>query len=206
MKLWYSPMSPFVRRVMIVLKHHYLLEQTELLPVKLSFDANSPHNKDNPLGRIPALQLNNGEWLFNSFFIAEYLDSIGLQNKLFPQDEHRWKVLSWHYLADGIFENTMPIAAERRLRPENEWWVSRHQQIQERNIRSFRYLEEKVDEIGTELNIGTISLVCCLDFFLFRQNVVGINIKEIAPKLSAWLEYMNTHYEVLSSTKPVMNK
>lgn len=72
MKLWYSPMSPFVRRVMIVLKHHHLLEQTELLPVKLSFDANSPHNKDNPVGRFPLYSLI----MANGYLIVSSLQNI----------------------------------------------------------------------------------------------------------------------------------
>ena len=66
MKLWYSTTSPFVRKVMAVLKYHKLDEQIELLRVTSAFDPNSPHNQDNPLGRIPALQLDNGEWLFGS--------------------------------------------------------------------------------------------------------------------------------------------
>ncbi len=32
-------------------------------------------------------------------------------------------------------ENTITLLQERMARPENEWWVSRHEQLMERNIR-----------------------------------------------------------------------
>lgn len=58
MKLWYSTTSPFARKVMAVIKHHNLEENIEFNPIIVSFDANSFHNKANPLGHIPTLQRN----------------------------------------------------------------------------------------------------------------------------------------------------
>lgn len=205
MKLWYSTTSPFVRKVLVALKHHQLLEQVELLTVKSSFDANSPHNQDNPLGRIPALQTQQGNWLFNSYFIAEYLDHLGTQKKLFPQNEQRWQILHLHHLADGILENTVPMLAERFLRPESEWWTARHQQITERNLRSLAHLEKNISEVNQELNIGTINLVCLVDFFLFRQNAIGIDLAQVSPNLFKWAVAMNEIYPVLAETKPFVN-
>lgn len=201
MKLWYSTTSPFVRKVRSVIAHHQLENQVELLPT-VAAKAESPHNQDNPLGRIPALQTDQGEWLFNSSLIAEYLDSLGSQTALFPQDENRWQVLNFHAIADGIMENTLMYLGERMMRDPAEWWNPRHQQLIERNIRSLHYLEQRLDQIGTELNIATLYLVCVIDFFHFRLNFIGVNPAEIVPQLDQWAQQMNLRYPCLADTKP----
>lgn len=64
MKLWCSTTSAFARKVLTVMKHRQLESKIELQHVSVAADPNSPHNQDNPLGRIPALQRNCGNWLF----------------------------------------------------------------------------------------------------------------------------------------------
>lgn len=105
MKLWYSTTSPFVRKVRAVAHYHNLQAQIELLLVTRPFSVGAAHNQDNPLGRVPALQLNNGRWLYNSSIIAEYLDAQGENTSLFPKDETRWEVLNLYALAEGVLEN-----------------------------------------------------------------------------------------------------
>ena len=85
MKLWYSTTSPYVRKVLVTLKYQQLLDKTELIKIGSSFDANSPHNQANPLGRVPALERNCGNWLYGSLLICEYLDQKGkVEPKLIP--------------------------------------------------------------------------------------------------------------------------
>lgn len=206
MKLWHSITSPYVRKVMAVIKHHQLEEQIELQTIQSSFDPNSPHNQDNPLGRVPALQLDNGEWLYNSHVICEYLDHLGAQNNadrhLLPRNSQRWKVLQLHALSDGIMENSLPIISERLLRPENEWWTARHQQLTERNIRSFKELERYLVQFDDELNLGTIFAVAVIDWYRFRGEKLGVDLNTIAPRLVEWAEKMNEKYEELKETQP----
>lgn len=203
MKLWYSTTSAFARKAVATLKYHQLEDQVELLRITNSFDPNSPHNKDNPLGRIPALQIENGEWLFGSLLISQYLDSVGSKPTLFPMNAKRWQVLELHALVEGILENTTPtIVAERRFRPQNEWWTSRHQQLMERNIRSFKQLEQKLVAFGEEINIGTLSAVCLIDWWVFKPENTGFNLAEHFPNLVAWAAKMDEKYPFLQATKP----
>ncbi|MGQ0287288.1 glutathione S-transferase N-terminal domain-containing protein [Pasteurellaceae bacterium 22721_9_1] len=206
MKLWHSTTSPYVRKVMAVIKHHQLDNQIELQTIQSSFDPNSPHNQDNPLGRVPALQLDNGDWLYNSQVIAEYLDHLGANGQpeklLLPLNSQRWKVLQLHALTDGIMENTLPVISERLLRPENEWWTARHQQLTERNIRSFNELAHSLESFGDELNLGTISAVCVIDWYVMRAEKLGVNLNEITPHLVDWAKKMNAKYPALGETQP----
>lgn len=203
MKLWYSTTSPFARKVCAVVKHHQLDTQLEMLRITSSFDPNSPHNQDNPLGRIPALQRNCGRWLFGSLLIAEYLDQKGSNTRLVPESgKARWNTLALHNLVDGMMENTMPMMAEKMLRPEHEWWISRHQQLMDRNMRSFVQLEKDLKEFGTELNIGTLTAVCFIDWWQFRAEKLGDDLAKNCPNLTAWAAQMNTKHAVLAETKP----
>ncbi|QLB12118.1 glutathione S-transferase [Bisgaardia hudsonensis] len=203
MKLWYSTTSPFVRKTTAIAHYHHLQDKIELLKTSRSFDANSPHNKDNPLGKIPALQLDNGDWLYNSSTIAEYLDSIGSAPSLFNKNESYWKVQSLYALSEGILENlTSLMLPERMLRPKEEWWNARHTQIIERTDRTLNVIAEKLKYFGTELNIGTLYTVCMIDFLVFRSNVTSAEKYSVLPKLKEWSEKMNTLYPCLSETKP----
>ncbi|MDD0823138.1 glutathione S-transferase [Mannheimia sp. AT1] len=204
MKLWYSTTSPFARKAMVVIKHHQLEEKIEMLRITASMDPNSPHNKDNPLGRIPALQRNCGRWLFGSLLISEYLDQKGNNTPLLPKEgKARWNILALHNLADGIMENTMhTLLQERMLRPENEWWLSRHEQLMARNINSFNQLEEALKEFGTELNLGTLNAVALIDWWTFRLDKLGYDLAKNQPNLTAWAEEMNAKYPILRETMP----
>lgn len=206
MKLWYSTTSPFARKVLTLIDHHLLNGDVELLLVPThSFDKNSPHNIDNPLGRVPALYSREGEWLYNSSFIAEYLDSLGKSRPLFPQNEHKWQTLSLHWKADGILENSLIYVSERLLRPKEEWWLERHQQLIDRNIATLKSLEKDIDSIGYELNIGTINLVCALDFLTFRKQITEVDPAVISPTLAQWAVEMNQKYTCFASSKPFVN-
>ena len=205
MKLWYSTTSPFVRKARAVAYYHNLQDQIELLLVTRPFSTEAPHNQDNPLERVPALQLDNGDWLYNSSIIAEYFDSIGNVPTLFSHNEQRWKIMNLYALAEGVLENLLGLVLpERMFRPENEWWLSRHQQVDERNERTLKLIAKEIQTFGTELNIGTLYTVCLVDFLLFRENVTGANRYSAINELKVWAAKMNALYPCLAETKPVM--
>lgn len=64
--------SPFVRRVAVALHHHGHPFEREVLSVFADFDAVLARN---PLGKVPALRLDTGEWLVESRAIVEWLDA-----------------------------------------------------------------------------------------------------------------------------------
>lgn len=206
MKLWYSTTSPYVRKVRATAAHHGLDGQIELMKVGISFLPDAPQNRDNPLGRIPALQLDNGQWFYNSNVIAEYLDSIGKNSRLYPQDDSRWAVLNLHALAEGMLENTVAVIGEKMLRPENEWWTARHNQMHERNCRTAAVLAEHLQPFGTTLNIGTLYAACAVDFLLFRDNLTRASDIPNILTLKNWADEMNARYPCLAETKPYVSQ
>lgn len=203
MKLWYSATSPYVRKVRAVAAHHGLADKIELQAVEgSSFAEQSGHNRDNPLGRVPVLQTEEGAWLYSSNVIAEYLDAQGSGHTLYPQGTQRWAVLNLHDLAAGMLDNTVAMLAEKMLRPEAEWWQSRHGQIIGRNTRTLPVLAAALKPFGTELNIGTLNAVCAIDFLLFRNALTQAGTMAGFAALAAWAEEMNARHPCLAATKP----
>ena len=79
---------------------------------------------------------------------------------------------------------------------------SGHEQLNERNCRSFIELEKYLTKVGEQLNIGTISAVCLIDWRVFRQTQIGLDLNKISPNLVTWAACMNQHYDFLAETKP----
>ena len=74
MKLWYSNSSPYARKARAVVQYHQLQDHVELLLASSGLDKNSPHNLDNPLGRLPALQRE----MVNGFITVHSLQNISI--------------------------------------------------------------------------------------------------------------------------------
>ncbi len=206
MKLWYSTTSPYARLVRAVAAHHGLASQIQLHKVTHAFSADSPHNQDTPLGRIPVMQCEDGLWLLSSRLIAEYLDAMGAQDKLFVDGAMRWQVLNLYALAEGLLENSIVMLAEKMNRPQNEWWHGRHAQIQARNRQTLIVLAEQCAPFADALNIGTLFAACAVDFLLFREELIGAREDIVALRLDRWVEEMNRRYPCLDDTRPFVSR
>ncbi|HMZ11450.1 MAG TPA: glutathione S-transferase N-terminal domain-containing protein, partial [Plasticicumulans sp.] len=77
MRLRYSPTSPFVRKISVAALELGLAERITRVPTN-PWDPASDIAHDNPLGRIPALVLDDGSGtvLYDSPVIVEYLDAL----------------------------------------------------------------------------------------------------------------------------------
>jgi glutathione S-transferase len=95
--------SPFVRRVAVTLHCYQLPFTRRVLSVFSDFDAML---KINPLGKVPVLQLDDGDRLFDSRAILDYLDSsVSTDQRLAPASEPaRRAVLRIDAVATGVAE------------------------------------------------------------------------------------------------------
>lgn len=116
MKLLYSLTSPYARKVRVVAAEKRI--EVEMVKVVLS-DPDCPVIHHNPLGKIPVLILDDGEALFDSRVIVEFLDNRTPVARLIPQD-HSAKVWvrRWEALADGVCDAAIAAMQESR-RAEN---------------------------------------------------------------------------------------
>ena len=169
LKLYYSPRSPFVRKVTIVLYETGLLNEVELVSetVALHLQPNPAVMAQNPLGKIPVLVLEDGESLFDSRVICEFLDHRA-DTGLFPQDlDLRIKHLQWQALGDGLTDILLLWRTEL-TRPNGPWpdvtnsWLEKVQQIMARIEGDALRLAD------TPFGIGQIAIICALGQLDFR--------------------------------------
>ncbi|RYL23083.1 hypothetical protein EWP19_15715 [Acinetobacter piscicola] len=74
MQLYYSPTSPFARKVRVLINELKIQDQFDFLPVDPWTDPNL--RPINPLSKVPTLVLNHKEVLFDSALICEYLSTL----------------------------------------------------------------------------------------------------------------------------------
>ncbi|MGB8602575.1 MAG: glutathione S-transferase N-terminal domain-containing protein, partial [Rhizomicrobium sp.] len=105
MKLFMSATSPYARKCRIIGHELDLMRHIEEVAVDATDKAQI--RPVNPLGKIPALQLNDGSVLVDSPVICEYLDDLG-GGKFFPKPniwgdtKGRWKALTLQAIGDGL--------------------------------------------------------------------------------------------------------
>jgi glutathione S-transferase len=199
MKLYYSPTSPYVRKVLITTIELGLRERIEIVPVHVTpVEPSSALNQSNPIGKIPALIADDGTELYDSAVICEYLDS--LQGaRLFPASgPARWQVLRQHALADGILDAAVLLRYETFLRPPELRWKEWADGQAGKIERGLDALEGDVASLAA-LTIGSISVACALGYLDLRFG--DMRWRDRRPQLSSWLSEF-AQRPSFESTKP----
>jgi glutathione S-transferase len=124
-KLIGSLTSPYVRKVRVL-----ALEKKIELDFVLEdvWENASTIATQNPLGKIPVL-LVNGDCLFDSRVIVQYLDALAPTQKLIPEaNRERAAVRTLEALGDGTCDAAITMMLERRFHPEgvSQVWIDRH--------------------------------------------------------------------------------
>ena len=170
MKLWYSPASPFVRKVLVMAHETGLIEKLELnLVASTAIQPDPELSKVNPLTKIPTLELEDGSTIFDSTVICEYLDTLHDGQKMIPDDETRWNTLVTQSIGNGIMEAAVGVRYEQALRPqEHQWDVWMNGQ--------FAKIDKALDVLETwrgariqDMHIGSITVACALAYMDFRH-------------------------------------
>jgi glutathione S-transferase len=198
MKLLYTPRSPYVRKVRVVLIETGLHKSTELIAV----DLENPVpllGRENPLGKVPTLIRNDGMSLFDSPVICEYLDSLNTGPRLYPDGEAKWVALRHHALADGILDALTARRHEAR-RPENERSADYMRKQKAKSEKGISVLEQEVDRLAGPITIGQIAVGCCLGYLDFR--FAKEPWRSECPRLATWFEEFAKRLSMVDTTPP----
>lgn len=172
MKLFYSPTAPFVRKVMVFAHEVGLIDKVTIVRSLVSpLRRNDELAVHNPLMKVPTLLSVDGNALFGSQLICEYLDTLHLGRRLIPQDGNdRWRVGSLHAIADGILDaGLLCQESASRLQNRSDPWLE-GQRI--KVIQGLNVLEERTGELAGEINVGLIAVGVAVGWLNFR-NIVG---------------------------------
>jgi glutathione S-transferase len=184
MQLYFSATSPYARKVRISAQELGLGEKIELISITLT--PVSPHEalrSSNPLGKIPVLITDDGDSLYDSPVICEYLDALAGGNRIFPAAAAaRWRALRRQALADGLLDAAVLIRYEEALRPKERRW----QDWVDGQLLKIRTALDALEREPLEgaFDIGAISIACALGYLDFR--FASESWRASRPRLSAW--------------------
>lgn len=190
MKLLGTPTSPYVRKVRLMLLEKNIPHDYRIDPPR---EPGSLVARVNPLGRIPALILDDETCVFDSPVIAEYVDSLNDDPVLIPRDNAiaRMRVKRWEALADGIMDSAIAVRNER-IRPEEKQEPGN---ITLHNNAISRALDFASSSLGNSawvngdsLSLGDLALFSTLVYLDLRQP--ERDWRSAQPSLAAWFARM----------------
>lgn len=171
MKLLYTKPSPYARKVIATAQELGLSTKIDLVEVTtptLPTNPNPALAHENPLVKVPVLETDDGERLFDSVVIAEYLDAMA-GGALFPAGGSlRWRALKLHALADGAMDAGVLVRLES-VRPEAYRWPAWVDGQRGKVTGTLDYMEGNPSLLEGDFHIGHLALVCALEWLEFRQ-------------------------------------
>jgi glutathione S-transferase len=187
MKLRFAPTSPFARKVIVAAMERGLEGQIEKIMTD-PFAENPELRKINPLSKIPALELDDGQVIIESALICEYLDGLHDGPKLFPEGNQRFPTLKRMALADGMANAGVLFRIETQRRPAELLWQPFAERQKKAMLGSLSMLEDDADAFsaGDDLTIADIALGCCLGWFDLRFPDLGWRTDN--PAIADWFE------------------
>ncbi len=199
MKLFFHPASPYVRKVRVTAHELGLAGDIELISISLTpASPNDALRSSNPIGKVPALILDDGSALYDSPVICEYLDALASGGRVFPAvGPARWTALRRQALADGMTDATVLARYERAFRPRELQW-------QEWVDGQFLKIRTGLDALELEkldtFDIGTISIACALGYLDLRFPSEGWRASR--PRLAAWLAAIGNRPSLATTAPP----
>jgi glutathione S-transferase len=188
MKVYFSPASPFVRKVLACAIELGVGDQIQRLPSNAGpVNRDRTITADNPLGQVPTFFADDGTVLYDSRVICEYLDTQAGGHRLFPAPgPDRWRALVEQSLGDGMLDAALLARYESVLRPDELLWPAWMEGQMDKVAVALDQIEGKTASFGDRADIGTITIACALGYLDFRFPDYGWSSQH--PALGAWYE------------------
>lgn len=196
MRLFASPASPFVAKVRMAAHHCGIA----LEPVWTDAGAEPADLLGaNPLGKIPALLLDDGQTIYDSAVICDWLDRRS-GNRLVPQTDEGWAfVKRMEATADGVTDAAILTLYEQRYRPEekrHQPWVDKQWR---KAWRGMAVLQAAIGEFGPEPTTAHFAVAGLLGWFDLRFKGTW---ESDYPALATWISEFPTVFPAYEEFKP----
>lgn len=188
MQLFYSTTSPYARKCRVVARERGLMAELEETVCNPMEDPPELQSK-NPLGKIPALILDDGTAIFDSPVIAEYLDGLGSAPALIPAaGAGRFKVLVAAALAQGMTDAAFLTTMEAR-RPAEQQSPEAVARWRAAMLRGLDVLADHIKALPGDLTMGHIASGTALGYLDLRHG--DLNWRDGRDDLAAWFAEFN---------------
>jgi glutathione S-transferase len=195
-----SPASPFARKVRIAAALLGLDRDVTIEPAD-TVEPSDSLRRQNPLGKIPVLILDDGTALYDSPVILEYLDHRAGGGRIIPTaPAARFAALCQEALCDGILDAAILQVYEGRWRPPEHHvakWVE-HQAG--KMTRALAALEAEPPGLDTPPHVGQITAACALGYLDLRFEGTW---RRDYPRLVAWLDRFAAAVPSFAATRAI---
>lgn len=186
MKLLYQTHSPFARKALVFAHEAGLADRIQVIHHETSPTArNAEVFALNPLGKVPVLITDEGEAIFDSGVICQYLDAQHGGMSLIPTDPaKRIAALRLQAVADGLSEAGILVRWETVRRPPD----LRYPPLVEGHLAKVAdgcaWLEARFQPHETP-GLAEVAIATALSWLAFRQI---LDVRAACPRLWAWYE------------------
>lgn len=195
MKLYTSLTSPYGRKCRLAAYAAGVADRVAVTEVDYK---DAGYRAVNPLGKVPALEREDGSVLIDSPVICAYLASLGDGSAMYPQGDARWDALGLEALADGITDAGVLIFLERKREAarQSPAWMD----LQAGKINAgLDALDARAADFGDAAHIGVLAAAACVSWLAFRAIVP--DILEGRADLAAWLARFSAT-DAMTATAP----
>lgn len=174
MKLLSATPSPYARKARIAL-HEKGLPFELVTEVPWNSDASAP--RFNPLGKIPVLLLDDGECIYESRLIVEYLELKHPEPPLYPADvDELVAAKRLEALADGACDAVVLMFVEKQREPaqQSTAWLQRQAGKVEAAVDEIarRIAPGAPFAVGGRFGLADIAVGCLLGYLDLRHPVL----------------------------------
>jgi len=194
-----APASPFGRKVAIAASLLGLEGDITIERADTTNPADSLR-RQNPLGKIPVLVLDDGTKLFDSRVVLEFLDHRAGGGRIIPAEPTaRFSALTLQALCDGIMDASLLQVYEGRWRSADRHepkWVD-HQAA--KVTRGLDAVEAAPPSLDAMPHVGQIALACALGY---RDLRFAGRWRDDYPRLVQWLDGFAARVPAFAATRP----
>ena len=199
MKLVGSLTSPYVRKIRVLLAEKELaydfIEES-------AWTATTTVPRYNPLNKVPALVMDDGESIYDSAVISEYVDAISGGGMIPAEPAERARTRRDEALGDGIADAgiTMFLERKREAARQDPAWIARQGDKVNAGIAALAAtLGTRPYLGGQQPNVADIACACALFWVEFRMPEV--RWRDTHPNLGKWAERMEKR-PTFAATRP----
>ncbi len=199
MKLYGSDTSPYVRKVRVVIAEkkidcEWILERPA--------DGGGRVRELNPLGKIPVLETDDGNVIYDSPVIAEYLDSLSAPQLISASGNARWQVQTMHALGDGMMDATVARMLEQRKPSDKqtETVISKQEgKVADALFSLNGVVAKNTFLVDDNFSMADVAIGTALSYIDFR---FAHNWRNQYPALAEWAESIFSRSSFISTLPP----
>jgi glutathione S-transferase len=185
MRILFSPNSPYVRKCLVTAHELGLNERLQLLPSNAHpVQRDAEIIRDNPLGKVPTFFTDDGQVLFDSRVICEYLNDQAKGTLLPASGAQRWETLTLQALGDGMLDASLLARYEDIARPDPLKWPEWRAAQLDKVETSLAWLCDHPKVLRDRVDIGSLTIGCALWYLDLRFPDLGW--RDRYPQMAVW--------------------